>query len=75
MMCSFYLQIFRAVVRLLPSTSVDTFVVDFEAGIYDRLTGRFRRPHNQGMCISFWASTVQDVQELGLQVTHIAYSV
>jgi hypothetical protein len=46
--------VFEAIVRLLPSTEVKTFVTDFEAGIWQGLRDVFNEPEIKG-CASILA--------------------
>ncbi|KAK6168748.1 hypothetical protein SNE40_019932 [Patella caerulea] len=64
-----YKRVFQAVIELLPTApAVKSFVVDFEAGIWQALRTVFEDPSIQG-CAFHWGQAVwRKVQEKGLQV-------
>ena len=59
---------FQAVRELLTSESVKSFVVDYEAGIWQGLRDVFDEPVIKGCAFHFGQALFRKVQELGLQV-------
>lgn len=64
----FSFQVFKAVVDILPSTNVTSFVADFEVGIWQAL---FDDPEIHGCAFHFGQALWRKVQEKGLQVNMI----
>jgi hypothetical protein len=62
-------QVFQAVVDLIPGEPVvQSFVADFESGIWQGLRSVFNNPSISG-CAFHWGQAVwRKVQEVGLQV-------
>ena len=67
----FFCQIFQAVVNLLPARKVETFVVDFEAGMWQGLRDVFEEPQFRGCAFHIGQTLFRKVQEMGLQVNTI----
>ena len=63
------IQVLRAVDRMLPEDiALDSFVADFEAGLWQALRRRFPYHPIQG-CAFHWSQAVfRKIQENGLQV-------
>lgn len=61
-------QVFQAILEMLPRHEVKTFVVDFEAGIWQGLRDVFDEPDIKGCAFHFGQALFRKVQELGLQV-------
>ncbi|XP_052778138.1 uncharacterized protein LOC128215495 [Mya arenaria] len=62
--------VFQAIVRLLPSTQVQTFVTDFEAGIWQGLRSVFNDPDIRGCAFHFGQALWRKAQECGLQTAY-----
>lgn len=62
---------FKAVVDILPSTNVTSFVADFEVGIWQALRSVFDDPEIHGCAFHFGQALWRKVQEKGLQVNMI----
>jgi len=55
-------------VNLLHERSVETFIVDFEAGMWQGLRDVIEEPQIRGCAFHFGQALFRKVQELGLQV-------
>ncbi|XP_060561171.1 uncharacterized protein LOC132720942 [Ruditapes philippinarum] len=62
-----YKKVFQAVLRLMPSTNVEKFVLDFEAGLWQGLRDVFHEPQIQGCAFHFGQALWRKAQDLGLQ--------
>ena len=67
----FFGQIFQAVVNLLPARKVETFIVDFEAGMWQGLRDVFEEPQIRGCAFHIGQTLFRKVQEMGLKVNVI----
>ncbi|XP_060573275.1 uncharacterized protein LOC132731165 [Ruditapes philippinarum] len=65
-----YKKVFRAISNLTPGRCVETFVVDFEAGMWQGLRDVFEDPHIKGCAFHFGQALFRKVQELGLQTAY-----
>lgn len=62
------LQVFNAIKEMTPDRKVQTFVVDFEIGLWQGIRSAFEEPQIHGCAFHFGQAVWRKVQEKGLQV-------